>query len=320
MIALSGSIAALNIVLNLALIPLYGDEGAAAAMVALGLLIGAVAPTARTAGAAGTVLFFPLMYFAGLWTPQLSATARHIGQFTPLGAAVRALRDSMGGAWPHPATLGVLGVTGNQVLFIVGLSMTSVAHGAVISAAAPLMVLLGATLMGLERFTAPKAAGMLVAAAGVAVLQLGRHQTGATMAGDLIMLASQVVFAGFTVLSKRVAAQFGTITLNAFAFICGGLVLLPYAVWEMSRLELVRVSPAAWMGIVYMALFPSIAGYLIYTYALRYLPASRVSSTSYLLPVVAPLFAVLFLGERPGMAFAGGAALVMGGVYTAERR
>ena len=82
---------------------------AAAAMLALGLLIGAVAPTARTAGAAGTVLFFPLMYFAGLWTPQLSATTRHIGQFTPLGAAVQALRDSMAGAWPHPATLGVLG-------------------------------------------------------------------------------------------------------------------------------------------------------------------------------------------------------------------
>ena len=82
---------------------------AAAAMLTLGLLIGAVAPTARTAGAAGTVLFFPLMYFAGLWTPQLSATARHIGQFTPLGAAVQALRDSMAGAWPQPAALGVLG-------------------------------------------------------------------------------------------------------------------------------------------------------------------------------------------------------------------
>ena len=82
---------------------------AAAAMLTLGLLIGAVAPTARTAGAAGTVLFFPLMYFAGLWTPQLSATARHIGQFTPLGAAVQALRDSMAGAWPGPAALGVLG-------------------------------------------------------------------------------------------------------------------------------------------------------------------------------------------------------------------
>ncbi len=82
---------------------------AAAAMLSLGMLIGALAPTARTAGAAGTVLFFPLMYFAGLWTPQLSPAMRHIGQYTPLGAAVQALRDGMAGAWPHPMTLAVLG-------------------------------------------------------------------------------------------------------------------------------------------------------------------------------------------------------------------
>jgi ABC-2 type transport system permease protein len=82
----------------------------AAAMVALGLLVGAIAPTARSAGAAGTVLFFPLMYFAGLWTPQMSATARHIGQFTPLGAAAQALADSMAGTWPHPAALAVLAI------------------------------------------------------------------------------------------------------------------------------------------------------------------------------------------------------------------
>jgi ABC-2 type transport system permease protein len=82
---------------------------AATATLALGLLIGALAPTARSAGAAGTVLFFPLMYFAGLWTPQMSATTRHIGQYTPLGAADQALRDSMAGAWPHPAALLVLG-------------------------------------------------------------------------------------------------------------------------------------------------------------------------------------------------------------------
>ena len=82
---------------------------AAAAMLSIGLLIGALAPTARTAGAAGTVLFFPLMYFAGLWTPQLSPQTQRIGQYTPLGAAVQAFRDGMAGAWPHPVTLGVLG-------------------------------------------------------------------------------------------------------------------------------------------------------------------------------------------------------------------
>lgn len=81
----------------------------ATAMLALGLLIGALAPTARSAGAAGTVLFFPLMYFAGLWTPQLPVATKHIGQFTPLGAGAQALRDTMAGGWPHPAALLVLG-------------------------------------------------------------------------------------------------------------------------------------------------------------------------------------------------------------------
>lgn len=221
---------------------------------------------------------------------------------------------------PLLITLGVLGVIGNQVLFIIGLSMTSVAHGSVICALAPLMVLLGATLLGMERFTAGKLGGMLAAAAGVAVLQIGRHHSGATITGDLIMLASQVVFAGFTVLSKRVAAQFGTVTLNSFAFMSGALVLLPVALWDIASVDVVHVSAAAWTGIVYMALFPSIAGYLIYTYALRYLAASRVSSISYLQPVVATFLAILFLGEKPGVAFAGGAALVMSGVWVAERR
>ena len=97
-------------------VPLPGQPAAfalvavlsATAMLALGLLIGALAPTARSAGAAGTVLFFPLMYFAGLWTPQISAETRRIGQFTPLGAANQALRDAMAGGWPHPTALLVL--------------------------------------------------------------------------------------------------------------------------------------------------------------------------------------------------------------------
>lgn len=220
---------------------------------------------------------------------------------------------------PALTSLGVLGVTGNQVLFTVGLSMTSVAHASVICAMAPLFVLFGATLMHLEHFTAPKVTGMLVAAAGITVLQFGRHHSSATLAGDLIVLASQLVFAAFTVLSKRIAAQFGTITLNAFAFVCGGLALLPIALWDMARMNLMRVSAVAWIAIVYMALFSSTVGYLIYTYALRYLPASRVSSVSYLQPVVATVLAVFFLREHPGIMFAGAAALVIGGVYVAEQ-
>ena len=80
---------------------------AAAALMSIGLFVAAVAPTGRAAQAFGTILFFPMMFFAGLWLPiaQMPAVLRHISHATPLGAAVQALQDAAQGQWPHPVQL-----------------------------------------------------------------------------------------------------------------------------------------------------------------------------------------------------------------------
>ena len=244
----------------------------------------------------------------------------------PIYMAMRGRPDPGTRPWratdaPRLLAVGALGVLANQFLFVVGLSRTSVAHGSVITALSPIFVLLGATLIGIEHLTIRKVSGMLVAATGVAVLQLGRSSTGgATLAGDLIMIVSTVALAAFTVFGKRLVASFGSVTLNLFAFGGGALLVLPVTAWDVPRTDLSHVSAFAWFGVAYMALFSSIAGYTIYAYALRHLAASRVSSVTYFQPLVATLMAAVFLRESPGPAFAGAAALVLGGVYVAERR
>jgi ABC-2 type transport system permease protein len=84
----------------------------AAAMLALGLLVGALAPSGRAAGAIGAVLFFPMMFFAGLWIPRatMPQVLQQISDFTPLGAAVQALQDSTAGHWPATSALAMLTV------------------------------------------------------------------------------------------------------------------------------------------------------------------------------------------------------------------
>ncbi|MBE1489426.1 ABC transporter permease [Plantactinospora soyae] len=89
---------------------LLGYVLAALAMFAIGLLVAALAPTGKSAGAIGTVLFFPIVFFAGLWVPRdgMNDLLRTISDFTPLGAAVQAMQDATAGHWPQPLHLAVM--------------------------------------------------------------------------------------------------------------------------------------------------------------------------------------------------------------------
>jgi len=81
-----------------------------AALFALGLLVAAAAPTARSAAGLGWLLFFPNMFFAGVYFPteEMSPVMRQIGNYTPLGSALHAVRDSWMGLAPRPQYLGIM--------------------------------------------------------------------------------------------------------------------------------------------------------------------------------------------------------------------
>jgi ABC-2 type transport system permease protein len=82
----------------------------AAAMFSLGLLIGALAPTARSGTALGMGLFFPSMFLAGVYVPReaLPPVVQHLSDFTPLGACVEALRDTWAGHGVRPLHLAIM--------------------------------------------------------------------------------------------------------------------------------------------------------------------------------------------------------------------
>ena len=220
---------------------------------------------------------------------------------------------------PGLLTIGLLGLVGNQALFVIGISMTSVAHAGVITTLSPVLVLLGSAALGHERISGARIAGLVTAACGVVVLQFSRGSAGAaTLKGDAVMLASVVVFAAFNLAAKPYAERAGTIRMNAIAYFAAGAVALPLALWSLNRGA--HGSVLAWFGVAYMAAGSSVAGYLIYAYALRHLAASRVSVVVYLQPVVVTLLAIAMLGERPGAWFLPAVGLVLAGVWVVERR
>jgi ABC-2 type transport system permease protein len=82
----------------------------AVSMFGLGLLIASVATTSRVASGVGALLFFPLMFLAGLWAPRevMPEWVVRLGDFTPLAASVQAMRDTSDGAGPPALAMIVL--------------------------------------------------------------------------------------------------------------------------------------------------------------------------------------------------------------------
>lgn len=85
----------------------------AAALLAIGVLIGALVPTAQAGVGTGMLVYFPMLFFAGIYLPLeiMPEGLRTFSSWTPAGAAVNALGDTWAGTAPSVTGLLVLVAT-----------------------------------------------------------------------------------------------------------------------------------------------------------------------------------------------------------------
>jgi drug/metabolite transporter (DMT)-like permease len=217
--------------------------------------------------------------------------------------------------------LGFLGYVVNQGCFIVGLGSTTSGHSAVLIASSPILILLLASAMRLERLTLAKILGMAICFAGVVLLETehGSPMHSPLLVGDLITLAGVIGFSAYAVLGKKVARVYDTISMNTFNAAAAAILLMPLAVRQGMRLDWKNVGWVGWTGLLYMASLSAVAGYLLFYWLLRHMDASRVVAVNYFQPVVVVLLSIPLLGERPTLRLLLSTALVVLGVYLAER-
>jgi len=216
--------------------------------------------------------------------------------------------------------LGGIGLGLNQFLFVVGINYTSVTHAALIIPLTPLIALLLAAAFRMEKLTRAKILGMIVAFAGVMTLQLTKTPArGASLFGDLLLFLGIAFFALYIVLGKRATASYDGLVVNTFGFITSAIALAPLTIWLGRDFDFAHVSLLAWSSMLYMVIFSSIVGYALYYYVLTHMEASRLSTFSYIQPIMTASFAALLLGEplTPSLGISG--ALVLLGVWITSR-
>lgn len=226
------------------------------------------------------------------------------------------------GDWPRLIGMAVVGIMGNQLLYIWGIKYTTPGNASLLYAATPLAVMLLAVYaQGVERLTLPKFLALLVALAGVVLILLARdtHLALDKGLGNALIIAAVCCYAYYIAYSRPLSQRYPPILLTAFLMVLGPLLFLPVGVMIMPSVDWGAIAWGTWGAILYIIVINVMLAYALIAYALQTLPSSQVAIYVNLQPVSATLFSVLWLGEQLSLQFLLGGLLTLGGVFWLNR-
>lgn len=223
--------------------------------------------------------------------------------------------------------LGLTGVFAYNACFFTGLQFTTATNGSLIGASNPMITaLLSAMFLG-ERLSWLKIMGITTSFLGVMVViskgQLSNLFSLKYNMGDIILLGAPLAWAIYSIVGKGILRKFSPLLVTTYACGLGTLMLLPFALWELSVKGwgiIFSVSWQGWLAIAYMAFFASVLGFVWWYKGVEKLGASRTSIFTNLVPVSAVFLAMIFLGEKVLWADLLGAFLVLSGVYLTTKK
>lgn len=282
---------------------------------------------------------FEMLIVALIWGGNFSISKFALAQMHPLQfSAVRFTLASLllwllmrrtGTSAPLPrktlwglVVLGLIGNTLYQTIFMTGLSLTSATNSAMIVASLPVAVALIGTTLGIERATPATWLGVLLGTAGVALVvgARGVNFHSDSLTGDLLVLASMLCWAYYTVMLRRVGAGVDALRITAITTIAGTPGLLLLGAPGLLRMDWAGISAKTWGAMAYAALFALILAFVLYNRAVLAIGSSRTAIYNCVTPLVAMVIAWLALGEVPtGVQFVG-VALVIAGVLVSMQK
>ena len=226
--------------------------------------------------------------------------------------------------WKPIALLGLLGGGVHNVLQYWGLQYTSATNGSIFNSLVPIFIIvLGAALLR-DPFPRAAAAGASVSLTGALAI-VTRLDAGVILqlrfnAGDLLIIASLVMLAGYTLaLRWRPRGLDALSFLACFALVAEVPVGIAYALEHASGARMI-LNGTALLGLLYVAIFPALLAYHFWNLGVAAIGAPRAGVFMHLMPFFGSMLGVGLLGERFGLHHAVGMALIIAGVAIATRR
>ena len=277
-----------------------------------------------------TFVFTKMLLQAGL-SPAQIFTLRFIIAYVLLfaydiGRSVRKFRWFCH-SWRDELLMLLLGVTGGSVYFLAenaAMLYTTATNTSLIVCSCPLFAMLLAALF--YRQSEPigriQAVGSLVACVGMAVVVLNGHFVlHLSPIGDLLAFAACLLWAAYSILMKVALERYDTLFITRKVFFFGLVTIIPYYILVPGFPPLSTIlRPDVLWNLLFLGVVASMLCFLVWNWVIRELGAVVATNWVYLNPMTTILFAWWLLDEQITVWFLLGTALILVGMYLADRR
>jgi drug/metabolite transporter (DMT)-like permease len=277
--------------------------------------------------------FTAIKHLRGIFPPMELVLARFLpvsifcAAFLLLSAKRR--RESISilkSSWLKLAGLGLFGVVGYNYFLYVGQSEIKPGAAALLTTLAPLFTLLLAVPLLKERVPLRRTVGILIAFAGLYIVvgwgRVGLGRVTGVFRADiryaLVTALAPLSWSLYTIIGKDLVKRYSPVTVTYLSLVIGTIPLL--LAWGPHFLPtLSSMGWTYWIALLYLALFCTIIGFWLWIIGLDVLPATSVASFIYLNPPLAALFGWMLFHEEITAMFLVGSAVVLAGLYLAQR-
>lgn len=229
-----------------------------------------------------------------------------------------------GKSWAMLSLLGLLNVVLPFILFYWGMTQISTGLASILNATTPLWGVVAAHFLTRdEKATPARLLGVVFGVAGIAVM-IGVDAFKGASTGILAQIACLIATLSYAIASiygRRFADSGMTpLAVATGQVLTSALIMLPIALASDAMWTLPMPDLSFWLATGAIAIFSTSLAYYLYFQLLESAGASNSLLVTFLIPIVAILLGVGFLGERITANQAAGIALIAAGLILLDGR
>lgn len=213
----------------------------------------------------------------------------------------------------------MLGIVMNQGCFTFGLSLTSPVDASIITTTMPIFTLILAAVFLKEPITPMKLGGLFLGSIGALLLILGNQNGGSekegNIWGDLLCMSSQISFACYLTIFKKLISRYSVFTLMKWMFTYAAIAFIPFSYNDVVGTDFASLSLDVWLEAGYVVFFGTYMAYIFVVYGQKNLRPTVVSMYNYVQPIVGSSVAVWLGMSEFGWMKAIAAMFIFIGVY-----